>query len=75
MPHEFKEAPAGVVVLHMDLKVFREMFDTLAQQGYLHLGRTGVGVVNPVLLNDLSPLLRNNPHGSVVFLSFLVFVA
>ena len=45
---EHEQAPAAVVVLLVDLHVLGQVADPLGEQGNLHLGRTGVGLVEPV---------------------------
>src|SRR5579875_1261628 len=47
-PDELHQPPAGVVIALVDLEVLGEMGDTLTQNGYLDLGRSGIGVVEAV---------------------------
>jgi len=51
LAYHLQEAATAVVVLTMDAKVVREIVDTLGQHGDLNLGRAGVTLVLPVLLN------------------------
>ena len=48
-----EEASAGGVVLVMCLEVAGEMVYPGGQQRYLHLCRSGVTIVNAIVLNDL----------------------
>ena len=70
LPHKLKEAPAGVVILHMNLEVPRKMIDTLTQKGHLYLRRPSIALVEFELLNNLPPLFLSNSHVSSVFFSF-----
>ena len=73
LAYKHEEAPAGVVILNMNLEVLREMIDALAEQRNLHLRRAGIGLMDSELLNNLFPVLLSNPHvSSVRLLSFLL---
>jgi hypothetical protein len=58
LSHQLDQSPTGMVVLSMDLKMIRQVADALAQDGYLHFRRTGVGVMQPVAINNLLFLFR-----------------
>ena len=53
LAHQQEQAPAGVMVLCVDLEMLGEATDALREESYLDLGRTGIGIAAPVLLNDL----------------------
>lgn len=75
LSHEFQEAPAGVVILDMNLEVLREVLNALTEQSYLHLRRAGICLMESELLNHLSLLHLSNPHVfSVYLLSFLCYL-
>ncbi|MFQ5656629.1 MAG: hypothetical protein ACE5G5_03745 [Candidatus Methylomirabilales bacterium] len=64
-----------MVILNMDLEVLREVLNPFAYQGNLYLRRTGIGRMDPKLINDPSFLLLSDPHVfSVRFLSFFFIV-
>jgi len=64
-----------MVILNMDLEVLREVLNPLAYQGNLYLRRTGIGRMDPILINDPLFLLLSDPHVfSVRFLSFSFIV-
>src|SRR5262249_51971079 len=44
---QHEQAAPAVVVLLVDLEVFGEVVDALGEEGDLHLGRPGVGLVEP----------------------------
>ena len=48
--HHEKTAPGGMVLL-MGLEMLRQFTNPLAEDGNLHLGRTGIGRVRAVLVN------------------------
>ena len=52
------------LVLAVGLQVVREVPDPLREDRYLHLGRTGVGIMGPVLTDDLLLPLFRDAHGS-----------
>ncbi len=75
LPDELEETEAGMVILDMDLEVLREVLNPLTYQGNLYLRRTGIGRMNPILINNPSFLLLSDPHVfSVRFLSFFFIV-
>ncbi len=75
LPDELKETEAGMVILNMDLEVLREVLNPFAYQGNLYLRRTGIGRMDPILINNPSFLLLSDPHVfSVRFLSFSFLV-
>ncbi len=75
LPDELEETEAGMVILDMDLEVLREVLNPLAYQGNLYLRRTGIGRMDPILINDPLFLLLSDPHVfSVRFLSFFFIV-
>lgn len=47
-----KQAVAAVVILLVNLQMLGELIDALGQDGNLHLGRTGVGFMGAVGLNN-----------------------
>ena len=51
-----KRWPRAVLVLLVDLEVLGEVVDAAGEQRDLHLGRAGVGLVEPVLGDDLGLL-------------------
>jgi len=73
LAYQLEEPPAGMVVLDMDLEMFREVINALAQQGNLHLRRAGIFVMEFELPNDFLSLLLSNPHASSVLLLSFVF--
>ena len=75
LPDELEETEAGMVILDMDLEVLREVLNPLTYQGNLYLRRTGIGRMDPILINDPLFLLLSDPHVfSVRFLSFFFIV-
>src|SRR5829696_2366098 len=50
-PHQLEQAPPTVVVALVHPEVLVEVVDALREEGDLDLGRTGVGLVEPVLLD------------------------
>ncbi len=75
LPDKLEETEAGMVILNVDLEVLREVLNPLAYQGNLYLWRTGIGRMNPILINNPSFLLLSDPHVfSVRFLSFFFIV-
>ncbi len=62
LAYKHEEAPAGVVILYVNLEVLREVINALAEQGNLYLRRAGIGLMESELLNDFFPLLLSNPH-------------
>jgi hypothetical protein len=73
LPYQLEETAAGVVILHVDLEVLREVLDPLAQQGYLNFRRASIGLMESELLNLFFTLRLSNPHlSSVHHLSFLL---
>jgi hypothetical protein len=48
-----EQASARVVILVMDLKMFRQLIDPLREQRDLHLGRTCVRAVRFIIADDL----------------------
>jgi hypothetical protein len=75
LSYKFKEASAGMMIPNMNLKMFREVVDALAEQRYLNLWGTGISLMESELLNNLPPLLLNNCHVFSVslLLSFFIF--
>jgi hypothetical protein len=70
---QLEESAAGVVILHVDLEVLREVFDALAQQGYLNLRRASIALMKFELLNNFFSFRLSNSHlSSVHHLSFLI---
>jgi len=59
LPDELEETEAGMVILDMDLEVLREVLNPLTYQGNLYLRRTGIGRMDPILINDPLFLLRS----------------
>jgi hypothetical protein len=53
LSHQLDQSSTGMMVLGMDLKMIRQVTDTLAQDGHLHFRRTGVGVMQPVAIDNL----------------------
>jgi hypothetical protein len=51
LTHHHQQTPPGAVVFLVLLKMFRQMVDALRQQGNLHIGRSGVSLVQLELLN------------------------
>jgi hypothetical protein len=75
LPYQLEETPAGVVILHVDLEVLREVFDALAQQCDLNFRRASIGLMEFELLNNVFSLRLSNPHlSSVHHLSFFLLV-
>jgi hypothetical protein len=73
LSYQLEETTAGVVILHVDLEVLREVIDTLTQQRYLNFGRARVRLMEFELLNNFFSLRLSNPHlSSVHHLSFFV---
>ena len=62
-----------MVIFHMNLEVFGEMLDPLAEKRDLHFRRAGVRLMNSELLYSLLLLRFSNPHilRSVSFLPFV----
>jgi hypothetical protein len=58
LSYQLDQSPTGVVVLGMDLKMIRQVRDALAQDGHLDFRRPGVGVMQPVAIDDLLFLFR-----------------
>lgn len=52
LAHDLEQATAGVVVLQVDLEVLGELVDALGQDGDLDLGRSGVGLVTTIAVDD-----------------------
>lgn len=61
-----------MVILDVNFEVPGEIFDALAEQRNLHLGRACVRRMNPELLDHLFFLRFSNPHISAFSLSFLL---
>lgn len=57
LSHHHKEAALRVVVVPVRPEVLAELVDILSQEGYLHLWRTGVGLVSGVFLDEALFLL------------------
>jgi hypothetical protein len=76
LSYHLQEAPAGMVILNVNLEVLGEVLDTLTQQGDLHFRRAGIRLMNPKLLDHSLLLLLSNSHVISplfsLFLSFLV---
>jgi hypothetical protein len=73
LSYQLEETTAGVVILHVDLEVPREVIDTLTQQRYLNFGRARIRLMEFELLNHFFSLRLSNPHlSSVHHLSFFV---
>jgi hypothetical protein len=51
LAYHFQEAAATVVVFAVLTEMIREVVDALGQYRNLNLSRTGIALVNPVLLN------------------------
>ena len=47
--HHGKKPPPGMMIFGVGLEMVLELFDALAEDGYLNLWRTGVGFVNAEL--------------------------
>jgi hypothetical protein len=70
LAYHLQEALATVMILFVLTKMIREVIDALGQDRYLNLGRTGIAVVRPVLLNrwrfieshSLKPLSLNESN-------------
>ena len=58
-----------MVILNVSLEMLGEVFDTLAEQRNLHLGRAGVRLMKPKLLHDYLTFWLSNPHKSPLFFS------
>jgi len=58
LSHQLDQSSTGMVVLGMDLEMTRQVTDALAQDGHLHFRRTGVGVVQPVAIDNLLFVFR-----------------
>src|SRR5207302_4902986 len=50
---ELEQTPARVVILRMRAQMLRELVDALREQRDLHLRRARVGLVRPVLTDDV----------------------
>jgi hypothetical protein len=50
-PDELEEAPTAVMVLRVELEVLVQFVDAAGQECDLDLGRTGIGLVEAVLLD------------------------
>lgn len=58
----FQQAVAGVVILLIDLEVFRQLTDALRQQRHLNVWRTGVRFMEPVVCNRRGPVGLHRRH-------------
>jgi hypothetical protein len=75
LPYQLEETPAGVVILHVDLEVLREVIDALTQQCNLNFRGASIGLMDSELLNDVFSFRLSNPHlSSVHHLSFFLVV-
>ena len=70
-----QQAPAGMMILFVRFEMILELQNTLAQDGYLHLWRTGIGVVDSKLSNCLFLRISRQCHSRIdtprLFLTFL----
>ena len=70
-----QQSPAGMMILAVQLEMILELQNTLAQDGYLYLWRTGVGVVDSKLRNRLCLRISRQCHSRIdtprLFLIFL----
>ena len=62
LSYKFQEAPAGVVILNMNLEVLCEVANALADESNLHLWRAGIGLMESELLNNPPLLLLSNSY-------------
>ena len=60
-----QQSPAGMMVFAMQLEMILELQNTLAQDGYLYLWRTGVGVVDSKLCNRLCLRISRQCHSRI----------
>jgi hypothetical protein len=60
-----QQSPAGMMVLAMQLEMILKLQNTLAQDCYLDLWRTGVGFVNPVLRNYFKLGISRQCHSRI----------
>src|SRR5579862_7771943 len=67
LPDELEQAAAGVVILAVNLEVFRQILDARAEQRDLHLGRARVRCVKLVLRKQLLRSFGSYPHLSSIF--------
>jgi hypothetical protein len=59
LAHHPQQTTTGVVVLGVDFEVASQVGDLFAQNGNLNLRRTRIGVVSPIVVDDLRlPLSR-----------------
>ncbi len=67
-PDHHEESTTRVVVLRMVFQMVREFFDLLREEPDLHFRRTGVGVVDAVLVDDSGLfILAEHPHDDIAF--------
>src|SRR4029078_5568084 len=52
LPDQLQQAAARVVILRVGLEVLGQVVDALAQDGYLHFRRAGIGLVSAVGPNN-----------------------
>src|SRR3954465_3158758 len=66
--HQHQKAAPGCVVLRMGLEVFGQLANPLTQNRNLDFRRTGVRLMRPEALNQVS-LLCSRQHGGLLLLS------
>jgi hypothetical protein len=70
-----QQSPAGMMILAVQLEMILELQNTLAQDGYLYLWRTGVGVMDSKLRYRLCLRISRQCHSRIdtprLFLIFL----
>jgi hypothetical protein len=70
-----QQSPAGMMVLTVQFEVVLELQNSLAQDGYLYVWRTGIGVVDSKLCNRLCLRISRQCHARIdtprLFLIFL----
>jgi hypothetical protein len=59
---QLEKAASGMVILDVSLEMLGEVFNTLAKQRDLHLGRAGVRLMKPELLHNYLTLWLSNSH-------------
>jgi hypothetical protein len=60
---QFQQAAPRVMVVNMGAQMFNQLQNPLGEQGNLHLGRTGIGSMHPIILNDCCFFLFFERHG------------
>lgn len=67
--YHLEQTTAGVVVMRMLAQVFGQGIDSFGQQRDLNFGRTGIGLVNLIRLDDLFTLLFLKRHSRLTSLT------